>query len=190
MFTTLITSVLFLALALTGVQADFSIDTPELTQCQPAHVTWDATSGPYDLIVVPESDPCGSVLVDLGDHSGTSMTWTVNIAAGTQAVFSLMDATGDEAWSGVMTVQGSNDGSCLNASPSAQNSTPSAQSSGSRTTLYVGKQTSSAPPSGSPSIVGAANAGDIPNSGPRSVGRFSHAAFALTALAAVAAFAV
>ena len=41
--------------------------------------------------------------VDLGgNHQSTSLTWLVNIPAGTQAMFSLLDANGDEAWSGAV----------------------------------------------------------------------------------------
>ena len=39
--------------------------------------------------------------VDLGDHSGLSMTWyNVSVAAGTKVMFSLLDADDNEAWSG------------------------------------------------------------------------------------------
>jgi hypothetical protein len=38
--------------------------------------------------------------VDLGDHSGLSMTWKVNLPAGSNVVFSLLDSAEEEAWSG------------------------------------------------------------------------------------------
>ena len=37
---------------------------------------------------------------DLGDHNGLSMTWKVNLAAGTKVMLSLEDGSSDEAWSG------------------------------------------------------------------------------------------
>ena len=89
--------------------------------------------------------------IDLGDHNGTSMTWSaVNLAAGTQVLLSLEDADGDEAWSGnvcvvtspmirnrflrffdQLTVAASNSTSCLpgaavsSAVASASSATPS-----------------------------------------------------------------
>ena len=40
--------------------------------------------------------------VDLGDQTGLSTTYTVALASGTQVVLSLLDAQGDEAWSGTV----------------------------------------------------------------------------------------
>jgi len=39
---------------------------------------------------------------DLGDFTTLSTTFTVNLASGTQVVLSLEDASGDEAWSGIV----------------------------------------------------------------------------------------
>lgn len=41
--------------------------------------------------------------VDLGDHSGTSMTWpNITVPAGTKVLLSLLDANEEEAWSGTV----------------------------------------------------------------------------------------
>ena len=40
--------------------------------------------------------------VDLGDQTSLSTTYTVALASGTQVVLSLLDAQGDEAWSGTV----------------------------------------------------------------------------------------
>ena len=37
---------------------------------------------------------------DLGDITGLTTTWTVNIPAGENVTFSVQDNNGDEAWSG------------------------------------------------------------------------------------------
>ncbi len=37
--------------------------------------------------------------VDLGDHDGTTMTYSVALPAGQKVLLSLQDANGDEAWS-------------------------------------------------------------------------------------------
>ncbi|KAJ7126891.1 hypothetical protein C8R44DRAFT_779827 [Mycena epipterygia] len=125
MFATLLTLALFAAPALNGVAA-FNINSPDLTQCGSAHISWDATKGPYNLIVVDSNDPCGAVLADLGDHNSTSITWKVDFASNKTLMFSLEDANGDEAWSSAMTVAASADASCLNNAAAAVSGSSSA----------------------------------------------------------------
>ncbi|KDQ57156.1 hypothetical protein JAAARDRAFT_157271 [Jaapia argillacea MUCL 33604] len=188
MFATLISTTFFFALAIQAVVADFTIDTPTFTQCQKSQVTWqDTGAGPYNLVVVPGSDPCGDVLADLGDHAGTSMTWLVNLAAGTSVELSLEDASGNEAWSGVITIGSSSDSSCLPAAASSASSssvagggaiTPSGDSIVTPTTLVVPGTTTAADTSstGNAVPVGAANAGINP------LGEKSSGALALRSL--------
>jgi len=157
MFPTLFTTALFAALAIQGALA-FTIDTPAFTQCQDTQITWGATKGPYNLIIVPAADPCGNALADLGDHDGTSMTYKVAIPAGTQVQLSLQDAAGDEAWSGTITVAKSADSSCLKKGTSTGSSTTSSGS-----TLIVTPTLTVSQPSTNASPVGAAgNAGANP----------------------------
>ncbi|EIM91078.1 uncharacterized protein STEHIDRAFT_152753 [Stereum hirsutum FP-91666 SS1] len=130
MFTTLLTATLLSAAAIRGARADFTIDTPaSLVQCQAQQITWSQTTGPYNLIVVSAADPCGDDLVDLGDHDGLSMTWTVNVAAGTEVLLALEDETGEEAWTGAVTVAASDDSSCLSSSSSSSSIAASSSSS-------------------------------------------------------------
>lgn len=175
MFSTLVSATLLSALAIQGAFADFTINTISLTQCDNAHVTWSETTGPYNLAVVPVDDPCNTILVDLGDHSGLSMTWyNVSVAAGTKVMFSLLDADDNEAWSGEMTVA-DGDSSCLPGASSAVSDVSSVASdasgstsdvSASATTLLLtstyARSASSA--SETATIVGAANAGLVGNS--------------------------
>ncbi|THH30027.1 hypothetical protein EUX98_g4179 [Antrodiella citrinella] len=174
MYSTLVSVALFAAAFVGSVNAvnDLGLSQPaQLVQCQPVTLTWNKATAPYDLVVVPSSDPCNTVLVDLGaNHTTTSYTWNTNVKAGTQVDISLLDADGKEGWTGSITVKASNDSSCLAASQT-QNSTSSAAGHG--TTLVV-------PPSGAnPTVainppsttdsgavpVGAANAGLNPHSG-------------------------
>jgi len=195
MFTTLLTSTLFLALAISGAQAEFAINTPKLVQCQDATLTWAASSGPYNIIVVPENNPCTETLADLGDHTGTTYKWKVNVSAGNTVLLSIEDSKGEEAWSGAITVESSDDASCLpgntNSSSSGVPSSP-APSTPATTLVADGPgPSSSATPSESAIVVGAAANGDNPlGNGSPSVRQFSGAAFAVTALAAVAALAL
>ncbi|KIM67553.1 hypothetical protein SCLCIDRAFT_21080 [Scleroderma citrinum Foug A] len=157
MFAALFTLTLFVAL-FQRVFAGLSIDTPQFTQCQPAEITWNGGNSPYNLIIVSADDVCGNALEDLGDFATLSTTFTVNLASGTQVVLSLEDASGDEAWTGTVTVGASSDSSCLSSNPSGlptttptPTPTPSTTSSVPTTTIY--------------DPAGAANAGLAPASG-------------------------
>ncbi|KAF8199590.1 hypothetical protein BJ912DRAFT_921992 [Pholiota molesta] len=113
MFSTFLTVALLVAPAIQGVLADFAINSPDLVQCKSAKISWQATKGPYNLIVVAASDPCGPALAEVGDFTTTSMQWTANITAGTKVQLSLVDADDNEAWSNVITVGNNTDASCL-----------------------------------------------------------------------------
>ncbi|KAG9314981.1 hypothetical protein JVU11DRAFT_4090 [Chiua virens] len=167
MFTTFFSFSLLLSLSL-SVHA-FSIDTPQLVQCQPAQITWtDSGNPPYDLLVVPANDMCGEALEDLGNSTSLAVTWTVNLAAGTQIVLSLEDAANNDAWSGTVTVGSSNDASCLASSPSS--ALPSSSVSGTAPTTVTPSRAAttlsvaSYPSSSAFAPAGAANAGLLPNS--------------------------
>jgi len=216
MFTTLVSAATLLSvLALRGVSAQdaFTIDTPAMTQCQDVHVTWNGGVSPYNLIIVPSDAPCDQVLVDLGDHTGNSITWNVGLSTGTQLMFSLADANEQEAWSGIITVGGSNDSSCLAAaSSSAPTSSADASTASSSvvsasaavtpaTTLTVPADfntpagsaptdTASGSQSSEPAAVpiGAANAGVLPNSQSNDASAMHKIGGSIVALAVVAAF--
>ncbi|KAH7928073.1 hypothetical protein BV22DRAFT_1126838 [Leucogyrophana mollusca] len=180
MFATLFSVTLFVALAIQGVLADFEIDTPQFVQAY-ANITWTQANAPYNLLIVPGNDVCGDALEDLGDTSALSLTYKVNLAAGTVVVLSLEDASGAEAWSGEITIGASNDSSCL---ASTNGSSTGTSGTGSGTVLSI-------PPSASPSAfapAGAANAGLNPLSSgalsTRSLGAISMAGSALAALVA------
>ncbi|KLO12749.1 hypothetical protein SCHPADRAFT_853446 [Schizopora paradoxa] len=177
MFSTLLSATfIFAAAAIQGVSADFAISTPSLVQCETAHVSWAKAAAPYNLAVVHSNDPCGDVLLDLGDHNGTTMSWVVNLPVGTQVMFSLLDNGDDEAWSGNMTVTAGNNTSCLSGSSAttdvvsatlATGTTDVAAATGaaSGTTLVVDNVPSATTGAdGVATPVGAANAGELGNS--------------------------
>jgi len=192
MFSTLLTIALFVAPAIQGVFAEFSISTPDLVQCKSAKISWEETTAPYNLIVVSPEDPCGDALVDVGDFNKSSISWTPNLPAGTLVQLSLEDANGDEAWSGNITIAASDDESCL-APEFRSNSTSSSAVSGSATVLSgttlvvapASTSSSAATASGSVAPVGAANAGTNPlsNSGV-ALRQLSTPVMALSAIAA------
>ncbi|OJA13450.1 hypothetical protein AZE42_02290 [Rhizopogon vesiculosus] len=170
MFATLFSATLFVALAIQGTLADFTIDTPTFVQCTDAQITWTQSIAPYNLLIVPADDVCGDALADLGDQTGLSTTYTVALASGTQVVLSLEDADGNEAWSGTVTVASSGDSSCLTAS-TPTNGSPTTYSG---TTLSLANTAAAASPTTSTfSPAGAANAGLDPTSGAMSIRPFS-----------------
>ncbi|KAK7690675.1 hypothetical protein QCA50_005774 [Cerrena zonata] len=198
MYSTLVSLALVSSFAFRSVAADFSVATPEFTQCEPVRIAWTEGVKPIDVIVTPTDDPCNQVLADLGaDHNAQSMQWTVNLAAGTQAMISLVDADGFEAWSGAITVKGGNNTSCLpqaSASVSASGSSSAAvptngttlvvapTSASARTAPAVSASASSAVP------VGAANAGLNPtDSGASAFHKLSAPVMVFSGFAAVLA---
>lgn len=161
MFATLFSVTFFVALAIQGVFADLTIDTPSLTQCGSVLLTWTASSPPYNLLVAPADDLCGEALVDLGQQTGLSYQWNVALAAGTAIVLFIEDSQGNEAWSGTMTVAASSDSSCLtSASHNA-----SAVSGTLLTTPAAAAKSTTSPYS----PAGAANAGLAPSGGALSI---------------------
>ncbi|KIK42050.1 hypothetical protein CY34DRAFT_805343 [Suillus luteus UH-Slu-Lm8-n1] len=165
MFATLFSVTLFVALAIQGVFADFQIDTPSLTQCAGALITWTASSPPYSLLVASADDLCGEALVDLGQQTGLSYQWNVNLASGTAAVLFIEDSQGNEAWSGTMIVGASSDSSCLTST-----TTPTTSSLGapvvSPTSTVLPATPAKSTPTPTPSTDssgGAVNAGSSPS---------------------------
>jgi hypothetical protein len=153
MFATFLTVTLLTSLAAQGVLADeFHFDTPaKVVQCQDVTLKWAKTKGPYNLVVVKPSDPCGEPLADLGDHADPQVTWKVNFKPGTKLTFSALDANGEEGWTKAVEVQKSDDASCLPTSQKAAAQDPPPAAPPSAPTQ-----------SDSPSAVGAANAGSGP----------------------------
>ncbi|KAH9176338.1 hypothetical protein EDB89DRAFT_1827502, partial [Lactarius sanguifluus] len=97
-------SILLFFLAASAVHAEFSVQTPEFTQCALAQFSWDQTKGPYNVIIANQTDPCGEEVADLGDHNSTSLSWNVTIPSGWNVMISVEDAEGEEAWSGPVRV--------------------------------------------------------------------------------------
>jgi len=178
MFATLISVALFSTLAIQGVLADITVQTPKLTQCGKVTFKWEETKAPYNVIVVSSTDPCGDVLADLGDVNDNQVKWTVKYPPGTKLMVSVEDANGEEGWTSSMLVHDSADDSCVPADLKPPTS-----------------GTSDPPPpdnSAPPVPVGAANAGGSPfgvgqESGALTMRQLSTPAMALSALIAAAA---
>lgn len=188
MFSTLVKVALFAPLAIQGVLAGFAVNTPEFKQCESAKISWEATKGPYNIIVVSAANPCGDALADLGDFTTTFTNWPVAIAAGAKVQISVVDADDDEAWSGNITVAAGTSSACLSTSSSSSSSSSSTSSS-STTSSSTDSNTSSDDGSGDDGVsaVGAANAGTNPFSNAAvSAQQFSKPALFAVAFAALA----
>jgi len=195
MFATLITVALFAVATFNGVaaQADLTIDTPQgVTTCVPVTISWSGGTGPYDLIAVSPSDPCGTPLVDFGVLNNNSITWIPNFPAGTQLEFSVQDADGNVAWSGTVTIAQGSDTSCIPADASSSAASSSDASSASvavtGTTMVI---TGSAPtqPASASSSAPAGPLGAVGNNGPleaSSNGAITHATAPIMLLSALA----
>lgn len=183
MFTALFSFTLFVTL-FRSVFADFTIDTPQFVQCQDAQITWTQSSPPYNIAIVSADDVCGDPLENLGDFASLETTWLVNLASGTQVVLSLEDASGNEAWSGTITVGASNDTSCLQSSSASPTTTPPANAAQASTTSHSAATTTAYSPAG------AANAGSLPASGALSIQPLSSFTIVGAAVAGAFAFAL
>ncbi|KAJ1307767.1 hypothetical protein OPQ81_001854 [Rhizoctonia solani] len=120
-----------LALVAAVAAQSLTINTPaSVVQCQPAQITWTATNTPVFVSIIPGGQPGAAALQDFGQQTGSSLTWTVNIAAGTSITFQLRDSTGAVAYSAPTTIQSSSDSSCLGAGASTAPATSGAATSG------------------------------------------------------------
>ncbi|WVW84783.1 hypothetical protein I302_106818 [Kwoniella bestiolae CBS 10118] len=110
---------------------DITVNTPpSLVQCQPASLSWSGGTGPYIVAVIPGGQPTAAALKTISDsESGTSLTWTVDVAANTEITIKLTDSTGAIQYSSPVTIQSGSD-SCLSSSGSSASGSSSATASG------------------------------------------------------------
>ncbi|TFK74095.1 hypothetical protein BDN72DRAFT_854244 [Pluteus cervinus] len=185
MYSTLLSVALFVATAAQVVLAEFAVNNPDVTQCQSAHVSWQPTTGPYNVYVVNPDDPCGPEITHLGQFDTTVYDFQAPFPTGLKIQFYIEDNAGDEAWSAPITVGSSSDSSCVLPTLIASGSGSPSSGAGSPST----HASTSASPSGSVAAIGAANAGKNPfaNAAPSSR-QITAPVFALGAVAALAAY--
>ncbi|KAL5525809.1 hypothetical protein ACEPAG_7146 [Sanghuangporus baumii] len=136
---------LFAIIAAIGVAAqNLQINTPtNIVQCLPQLITWSGGQGPY---FVPGGQPGAAALVDFGQQNGTSLTWVVNIPAGTSIGLTIRDQSGTVANSAPVNVGSSSDSSCLSSSLSVSggSSTPGGASTSAASATTTGASTTGA----------------------------------------------
>ncbi|ORY74537.1 hypothetical protein BCR35DRAFT_254921, partial [Leucosporidium creatinivorum] len=102
----------FALVALEGVVAQ-QIDSPTvLVQCSPVRLTFSGGAPPYVIDVIPGGD-AGAVALESINAVSSPLTWTVDLAAGTNVTLRLRDSTGAIAFSSPVVVQTSSDASCI-----------------------------------------------------------------------------
>jgi len=112
------TLITLLSLAVGVYSQGATVNTPTgVVECQPTQFTWTGGVAPYFLTLVAPGSP-GTVLEDLGTQSGTSFTWTANLAANTAFVVAVKDSTGVQNFSGDATV-GAGTSTCPSSSAAA-----------------------------------------------------------------------
>jgi len=116
----------FVALLFTAVQAqttptDPSINTPvSVVTCQPAAITFTGTAAPFTISIIPGNQVGAAALETIGTPAAAgSLTWNVNIAAGTSITFQIRDAQGRLGYSAAVTVQAGTSTTCVGTSASA-----------------------------------------------------------------------
>ncbi|KAM5538535.1 hypothetical protein V8D89_007868 [Ganoderma adspersum] len=87
------------------------------TACEPVQFTWSGGKGPFYLSLIPAGQPSAPAMLQFPVQEGTTMTWLVDMPAGTRFSSALKDSTGAMAYSDSQTVQSGPDTSCIEGSP-------------------------------------------------------------------------
>jgi len=93
------------------------INTPTgVDQCEPSQLSWSGGVAPYFVSIIPGGQPGATPLVSFAQTSATSMTWNVNIQAGTSITLQIKDSTGAINYSQAVTIGAGTSSACLTAS--------------------------------------------------------------------------
>ncbi|WVQ98769.1 hypothetical protein IAU59_005900 [Kwoniella sp. CBS 9459] len=120
---------------LVAVANALTINTPaSLIECQPASITWSGGSGsPYYISIIPGGEASAAALENLPNADSSPVTWTVDIAAGTNITVRITDASGAIAYSSPVVIQAGSSTSCLGTNSGSSSSASAASASGSAT---------------------------------------------------------
>ncbi|WWD15958.1 hypothetical protein CI109_100382 [Kwoniella shandongensis] len=97
-----------------AAKAQLSVNTPaSLIECQPASLSWTATTAPYYIAFLPGGQVSAAALEQLSPVQSAPYTWTVNIAANTNITIRITDGTGAIAYSSPVVIQAGSNSACL-----------------------------------------------------------------------------
>ncbi|KAL0570349.1 hypothetical protein V5O48_011619 [Marasmius crinis-equi] len=136
-----------------GALAQVTMNVPtNLAACQPAQLNWSGGKPPYFISVQDANNPTGTALERFDNQQGTSLTWTVNFAAGTSIGFLLRDSEGSTSQTAAVTIQAGSSTNCIGKEGSFSNAgsstTSSSQTSTTRGSSGTTASTSSEQPIG------------------------------------------
>ncbi|KAF9048702.1 hypothetical protein BJ165DRAFT_1461866 [Panaeolus papilionaceus] len=124
------------------------VNTPaSSTVCQPLLITWSGGTAPYFLSVLPGNQPSAAPLVDFGQVSGNSLSWTVNVT-NPELGINLRDSSGLLSQSAAFPNLPGTNQACLTQAPSPP---PGPTSGGSGSSTPPAPPTS-APPTSAPPV--------------------------------------
>ncbi|WWC61079.1 uncharacterized protein I303_103657 [Kwoniella dejecticola CBS 10117] len=155
-----------------------TINTPaSLIECQPTSITFSGGSAsPYYLSILPGGQASAAALENLPNADSSPVTWTVDIASGTNITIKITDGSGNIAYSSPVVVQQGSSTSCLgtnsgsSTSASASGSSASASAGGSSAAASGSSGATSSRASGS--ATGAASSASASASGSGSSAAF------------------
>ncbi|KAF8199580.1 hypothetical protein BJ912DRAFT_655872 [Pholiota molesta] len=102
-----------------------TINTPtSVVQCQPELLSWTDGAPPYYVSILPGGEPGATPIKSFDTQTGMSLTWNVDIAAGTSVTFALKDSTGATAYTDTVPIQAGPDSSCVTGGSQAAAITP------------------------------------------------------------------
>jgi len=123
-------AVLAAAVGVFSQAPDPAINTPEgVTECLPVQLTFSGSAPPFVITVQPGGQAGAAPLVTVGTTSATSITWDVNLAAGTSCTLVIRDSEGRTNPSGTFTILPGQSTTCLTASASTAPATVGAATS-------------------------------------------------------------
>jgi len=137
-----------------------------LTTCQPVKLSWSDGTAPYYPTIIPGGDPSGTPLVQFNTTSSDSVTWMVNLAAGTQVTIAVTDSTGTENYSSVVTIQAGTSTSCVGASSAAVAATGGAATSSKAAAGTTSRAAAAGTTSAVTAVIGAATTEGVSSSTP------------------------
>ncbi|KAH9823555.1 secreted protein [Melampsora americana] len=82
------------------------VNTPtSAVQCLPVLLSWSGGQAPYFLSLIPAGQTTSNPLQDLGQQTGTSFTWKVNLPPKTAVNVQIRDSLGVLNYSDQFTIQ-------------------------------------------------------------------------------------
>ncbi|KAH9940988.1 hypothetical protein B0H21DRAFT_871247 [Amylocystis lapponica] len=97
----------------------FTVNSPaSVTECEPTMLSWNGGVPPYYPALIPPGQPGGQAIKQFPETNSTSLTWRVDLPAGTGFSISLTDSTGQTVYSSTENVH------CVNSSVSESDVQP------------------------------------------------------------------